>query len=155
MKRKIVVEQDQAQDDIIRFIEAACLPFSYEEDGECGYNINDDEDLEVFKILVKQVMYGYITVSETGEITQKLHFPLKMNESEEVSEIKYTNRISAQLINSTIAQGQFKAGDGDGRLIANIAARSGRSILTVKRLDDFDYRRAALIMQNTFLASTV
>lgn len=153
--RKVKYSREQAEDDFIRFAEASQLDFGYEiEQTEEGrvVKLENETDKISFESIVPLIEKCWLTVDENGNLTQKLQFPLVMNEDESrtITELKYKTRIANSLVLSELKN--FKADDKDGRILANYAARTGRAVNTLKRLDPEDAGRAALITMICFLS---
>ena len=139
---KVTIEV--AKKELAVFIEKSGIDLDYEiKDIKSLQTESEDEDRDniySIKKILKLQMKGLITVSENGELTLKLRFPLS---TPETKELRFLNRINTKVQKEKLTK--YKADDMDGRVIAVTAARTGNNTGLIEALDQMDYNNAALI----------
>jgi hypothetical protein len=97
---------------------------------------------ELIDELVEHVSTGTIVFDESaGKLIQKLQFPL--GEGSIVRQLEFKPRILAGEIRQAATTLNMKAGDGDGRLLAHIAAATNQPVAMILKLDNYDYNIAS------------
>lgn len=89
------------------------------------------------KKLIESIMYGVISFDpKTGELTQKLVWPLKKDDAPYLSELKYKPRLTR--LDVMNAGKGLKATDVEGKQAAYLAAATGTSIGVLNKMDEDD-----------------
>lgn len=84
-------------------------------------------------VLVEAMQYGDITLNATSYvIKQKLSFPVEGL----IDELEYKARMSVGDLNKV----PTKAGDFDGKVVAYIAALTGKGMSHIQKMDSEDYK---------------
>lgn len=98
-----------------------------------------EENKSSIESLIDAVVYGALKVDEkTLELTHVLDFPITDDEGNPATtELKYKPRITVAEQRSKLKG--VKSDDADGRVVALVAAISGRSAGIINKLDMNDY----------------
>ena len=91
--------------------------------------------------LVDAVAEGDLVLNEDKSFTQKLKF--EVGEEIKILELKYRPRLDMSTIHSKLDG--VKSSDGDGRVLAYVAALTGQVKSVIKKLDSEDYSVAQSI----------
>jgi hypothetical protein len=89
---------------------------------------------EYIESLVLEVMDGFITIDENCNLTQKLRFPIGLNES--VKELNFETRLKVLDVNPFLQK--VAQGDNDGRVLAYILAATKQPLGFIQALDTED-----------------
>lgn len=86
------------------------------------------------EVLVEEVMEGFITIDDDCNLTQRLRFPIGLNEN--IKELKFKSRLKVLEINEFLKN--VKPGDNDGRVLAYILAATEQPLGIIQSLDTED-----------------
>ena len=89
---------------------------------------------EYIESLVLEVMDGFITIDENCNLTQKLRFPIGLNEN--VKELNFETRLKVLDVNPFLQK--VAQGDNDGRVLAYILAATKQPLGFIQALDTED-----------------
>lgn len=90
---------------------------------------------ENIKTLTEAISEGVLRITEDFEIIHTLKFPIK--EEIETTELKYKPRIAVKTIHQYMVG--VKSDNGDGRILAYVAALTGKPKAVLTNLDLEDY----------------
>src|SRR5688572_22991268 len=95
-------------------------------------------------IMIEAISEGCLTILEDGSIKQTLLFELNGGEGMAVKELQYKPRLNRKMVIPHLTN--VKAGDGDGRVLATMAALTGQPKNILSSLDNEDSRIADSIV---------
>lgn len=99
---------------------------------------------DIVEELAEHVSEGRIVFDEaSGKLIQKLEFPL--GETGSIRQLEFKPRLQSGEVRQVSLSLGAKTGDGDGRLIAHIAAATSHPSAMILKLDTYDYNIASNI----------
>jgi hypothetical protein len=102
-----------------------------------------EEEKKTINRFIDEVQKGNLIINDDFTLVQKLRFPLTIEGTAPVDELKYANRISMDKVQSRMTG--IKAEDGAGRVCAHIAALTSRPLGLIRKMDSKDYKVASAI----------
>lgn len=95
-----------------------------------------DKHKDAVESLEEAVASGQMVIDESGQIKYSLQFPVKDNEGDEITELSFKPRLTAESI--AVRMKNVEPGDIDRRIMAYVQALTGKSSQIIGQLDTVD-----------------